>query len=89
MASSALDPRRDCAQIARNLARVALPWDTTRSLELALFRTFASPRIGGLLHATGEFEARSQKRYEDTDLIVSEIVEHGYDSDRIARSAAA
>jgi hypothetical protein len=88
MASSAPDPRRDCAQIARELARVAFPWDTTRSLELALFRTFASPRIGGLLHATGEFEARSQKRYDDTDLIVSEIVEYGYDSDRGRRAIA-
>ena len=89
MASSSSDPRRDCAQIARELARVAFPWDTTRALELALFRTFASPRIGGLLHATGEFEARSQKRYDDTDLIVSEIVEHGYDSDEaVARSRA-
>src|SRR5262245_28080708 len=88
MASSASDPRRDCAQIARHLARVAFPWDTTRSLELALFRTFASPRIGGLLHATGEFEARSQKRYDDTDLIVSEIVENGYDSDRGRRAIA-
>ena len=83
-----MDPRRDRAQIARNLARVAFPWDTTRSLELALFRTFASPRIGGLLHATGEFEARSQKRYDDTDLIVSEIVEFGYDSDRGRRAIA-
>jgi mpaB/rubber oxygenase-like protein len=88
MASSASDPRRECAKIARDLARVAFPWDTTRSLELALFRTFASPRIGGLLHATGEFEARSQKRYDDTDLIVSEIVEHGYDSDRGRRAIA-
>ena len=88
MGSSASDPRRDCAKIARDLARVAFPWDTTRSLELALFRTFASPRIGGLLHATGEFEARSQKRYDDTDLIVSEIVEFGYDSDRGRRAIA-
>src|SRR6185369_8027767 len=88
MASSSSDPRRDCAQIARELARVAFPWDTTRALELALFRTFASPRIGSLLHATGEFEARSQKRYDDTDLIVSEIVEHGYDSDRGRRAIA-
>jgi len=88
MTSSSSDPRRDCAQIARELARVAFPWDTTRSLELALFRTFASPRIGGLLHATGEFEARSQKRYDDTDLIVRQIVEHDYESDRGRRAIA-
>ena len=80
------DPRRDCQRIARYLATIAFPWDTTRALELALFRTFASPRIGGLLHATGEFEARTQKRYDDTDLIVSEIIENGFDSPRGGRA---
>jgi hypothetical protein len=83
-----LDPVRDCQTIARRLACWEFPWDTTRSLEFALFRTFASPRIGGLLHATGEFEARAQKRYDDTDLIVSELVEHGYDSERGQRALA-
>ena len=82
------DPRRDCAAIARRLGTIDFPWDTTRSLELALFRTFASPRIGGLLHRTGEFESRTQKRYDDTDLIVSEIVSNGFDSDRGRRAIA-
>jgi hypothetical protein len=82
------DPRKDCQAIAHRLGCFEFPWDTTRALEFALFRTFASPRIGGLLHATGEFEARSQKRYDDTDLIVSEIVEHGFDSERGRRAIA-
>jgi hypothetical protein len=56
------------------------PWDTTRSLELALFRTFASPAIAELLDRTGEFGRAAQKRYDDTDLILSTIVEAGYDS---------
>ncbi|MBL8416491.1 MAG: DUF2236 domain-containing protein [Propionivibrio sp.] len=76
------DPQRDCQDIVRHLATMAFPWDTTRALELALFRTFASTRIGGLLHSTGEFETRTRKRYDDTDLIVSEIIEHGFDSPR-------
>ena len=82
------DPRESCQAIVRQLATVDFPWDTTRSLELALFRTFASPRIGGLLHSTGEFESRAQKRYDDTDLIVSEILENGFDSPRGARAIA-
>jgi hypothetical protein len=57
------------------------PWDTTRSLELALFRTFAAPSIAELLDGTGEFGGAAQKRYDDTDLILSTIVEAGYDSD--------
>jgi mpaB/rubber oxygenase-like protein len=56
------------------------PFDTTRSLELALFRTFAVPSVAALLDSTGEFAQRAQKRYDDTDLILSTIVEHGYDS---------
>ena len=35
-----------------------------------------------------EFEARAQKRYDDTDLVVGEIVEHGFDSERGVRAIA-
>ncbi|EXI65641.1 MAG: hypothetical protein AW08_03012 [Candidatus Accumulibacter adjunctus] len=80
------DDGGDCQQVVRHLATVVFPWDTTRALELALFRSFASARIGGLLHATGEFEQRPQKRYDDTDLIVSEIIENGFDSRRGQRA---
>jgi hypothetical protein len=82
------EARRDCQAIARELGTCTFPWDTTRALELALFRTFASPRIGALLDRTGEFRERAQKRYDDTDLIVSEIVEHGFDSERGQRALA-
>jgi hypothetical protein len=57
------------------------PWDTTRSLELALFRTFAVPSIARLLDSTGEFAREAQKRYDDTDLIISTLLEDGYDSE--------
>ncbi|MBK7955779.1 MAG: DUF2236 domain-containing protein [Candidatus Accumulibacter sp.] len=82
------DPRAHCQEIVRHLATVVFPWDTTRALELALFRTFASVRIGGLLHATGEFEARTAKRYDDTDLLISEIIENGLDSARGSQAIA-
>lgn len=81
-----LDPVRDHQRIVFLSCRVDFPFDTTRSLELALFRTYCAPNISGLLHATREFESCPQKRYDDTDLIVSEMMEHGYDS---ARGAAA
>lgn len=77
-----LDPVRDHQRIVFLSCRVDFPFDTTRSLELALFRTFCVPSISALLHKTGEFESRPQKRYDDTDLIVSEMMEHGYDSAR-------
>jgi hypothetical protein len=77
-----LDPVEDHREIVYLDSCYEFPWDTTRSLEFALFRTFAVPTIGGLLDRTGEFGQRAQKRYDDTDLILSEILEHGYDSER-------
>ncbi|MGC3991987.1 MAG: oxygenase MpaB family protein [Chthoniobacteraceae bacterium] len=41
-----------------------------------------------LLERTGEFTQRTQRRYDDTDLFVSEIMEHGYDSERGSRAIA-
>jgi hypothetical protein len=58
------------------------PFDITRALEFALYRTFAVPRISALLDQTGEFTRHTQKRYDDTDLILSTIYEYGYDSDQ-------
>ena len=48
-----------------------------QSLSFALFRTYAVPRVGRLLHHTGEFTTRPQKRYDDTVLILDAILEHG------------
>lgn len=83
-----LDPERDHQEIVRLTGMVEFPWDSTRALEFALFRTFASPRISGLLARTGEFRQRPQRRYDDTDLLIAEFVEHGYDSPRGRRAIA-
>jgi len=48
----ALDPERDYQEIYRTSAEYEFPWDVQRSLELALFRTYAVPSIGGLLDRT-------------------------------------
>jgi ER-bound oxygenase mpaB/B'/Rubber oxygenase, catalytic domain len=75
-----LDPLADHQRIVYLDTCFEFPFDTTRSLELALFRTFAVPSVAALLDSTGEFAQRAQKRYDDTDLILSTIAEHGYDS---------
>lgn len=77
-----LDPVADHQQIVRLTCRQDFPFDTTRALELALFRAFAVPRISALLDQTGEFARAPQKRYDDTDILVSELLENGYDSPR-------
>ncbi|MFM9047244.1 MAG: oxygenase MpaB family protein [Cyanobium sp.] len=75
-------PRLDgeALAICRQLAGLTFPWDITRSLELALLKTFCVPSISGLLHTTGEFERRPRKRYDDTALMVAELLRHGPDS---------
>lgn len=77
-----LDAERDHLRIVQLDGMYEFAFDNTRALEFALYRTFAVPSIGALLHQTQEFEQRTQKRYDDTDLILSEIAEHGYDSER-------
>src|SRR2546425_1239722 len=81
-----LDPERDDQRIVFLSTCYDFPFDTTRALEFALFRSFAVPSIADLLDRTGEFQNRAQKRYDDTDIIVSELIEWGYDSDRGQRA---
>jgi hypothetical protein len=77
-----LDPERDHQRIVHLDVCYEFPFDITRSLEFALFRTYCVPGISGLLARTGEFLRCPQKRYDDTDVIISELMEWGYDSER-------
>jgi hypothetical protein len=77
-----MDPFKDAWEIIRLSIYYEFPWDFNRALELALYKTFAVPSISKLLHDTHEFEKYSQKRYDDTDIILSEIIENGIESGR-------
>ncbi|MFD9421285.1 MULTISPECIES: oxygenase MpaB family protein [unclassified Streptomyces] len=77
-----LDPERDFLEIYRLTVTYEFPWDITRALELALYRTYAVPSIGRLLAETAELTERSQKRYDDTALLLDTIVEHGFDAEQ-------
>ncbi|MBW5420202.1 DUF2236 domain-containing protein [Streptomyces sp. BG9H] len=76
-----LDPEKDFLEIYRLTATFEFPWDYTRALELALYRTYAVPSIGRLLADTAELTGRTQKRYDDTALLLDTVVEHGFGSD--------
>ncbi|CCH53337.1 hypothetical protein BN8_02427 [Fibrisoma limi BUZ 3] len=76
-----LDPVRDHQRMVHLLTAYEFPFDMTRALELALFHTYASPRVSGLLVKTGEFERNGQKRYDDTSRLIAEFMESGYDSE--------
>jgi uncharacterized protein (DUF2236 family) len=75
-----LDPASDFHEIYRISSTYEFPWDYFNALSFALFRTFAVPSVGRLLADTGEFTARSQKRFEDTVLILDAVLEHGFAS---------
>ncbi|MEV5688144.1 oxygenase MpaB family protein [Streptomyces sp. NPDC052164] len=77
-----LDPERDFLEIYRLTVTYEFPWDITRALELALYRTYAVPSIGRLLAETAELTERSQKRYDDTALLLDSVVEHGFDAEQ-------
>ncbi|WP_441246803.1 oxygenase MpaB family protein [Kitasatospora sp. McL0602] len=75
-----LDPETEYTEIYRISSQYEFPWDTNQALGFALYRTYAVPSIGRLLAETGEFTRRTQKRYDDTVLILEAVVEHGFDS---------
>jgi hypothetical protein len=77
-----LDPERDHQRIVHLSFGYEFPWDSIRALEIALYRTYCVPSISALLDRTGEFRERTQQRYDDTSIIVSEMCEWGYESGR-------
>ena len=70
-----LDPETDFEEIYRIVVAHEFPWDMNQALSFALFRTYAVPSIGRLLDETGEFARDTQKRYDDTALLLDEPVQ--------------
>ncbi len=77
-----LDPNRDYQRICFLSTNHDFPWDVEQSLSLAFFKTYGVPTISALLDQTGEFREHAQKRYDDTKLILAEMLDHGIDSER-------
>jgi len=77
-----LDPERDHQRIVHLSFGYEFPWDSIRALEIALYRTYCVPRISALLDRTGEFRNATQRRYDDTSILVAEMCEWGYESGR-------
>lgn len=67
-----LDPETDWPDISSIVFGHEFPWDIQRSTELALFRTYAVPEIGELLAATRAFIDDTEKRFDDTAIVLVE-----------------
>lgn len=83
-----LDSRADCQRIAHLLSGYVFPWDYQRALELALFYTYGSASVAKLLDGTGEFRNNGQKRYDDTRLLMTHIIDSGWDGEFGRRALA-
>jgi hypothetical protein len=80
-----LEQRVDSETLSSNYELTScyeFPWDITRALEVALYRTYCVPSISLLLQKTGESTQHPQKRYDDTALIINEMAASGYDSEQ-------
>jgi hypothetical protein len=74
-----LDHEADCVRIMQILNSQEFPWDMGRALGIALYRTYAVPSIGELLGRTDEFTGSTQKRYDDTALILNNMMRYGFE----------
>ena len=79
-ALATLDPHQDFETIVFISSLYEFPIDLHYAMQLALFRTFASPSIAQRLKQTRQFTEKTQKRNDDTELMLSLILENGIDS---------
>ncbi|MBM4253444.1 MAG: DUF2236 domain-containing protein [Deltaproteobacteria bacterium] len=75
-----MDPVRDHETIVKWMVVDTWAFDLVRSIELALLKTFSVPSIAKILVDSREFLDHTQKRYDDTDLLLSMFIERGYTS---------
>ena len=78
---SKLNPQTDHCTMMPLIFNDGFNWDIERSLEIALFRAFASPSVSKLLNKTKQFKNDGQKRYDDTSLLIMSMMYEGYDSE--------
>lgn len=77
-----LDPEQDHQRIVHLSFGYEFPWDSIRAFEVALYRTYCVPSISALLDRTGELRNNTQRRYDDTAILVAEMCEWGYERGR-------
>lgn len=77
-----LDPERDCQRIMHLSFGYEFCWDSTRALEIALYRTYCVPSISAVLDRSGEFYRHTQRRYDDTAILIAEMCEWGFEAGR-------
>ncbi len=78
-----LDPLKDHSEIVKIMVSYEFPWDFQRSyVDLVFVRSFAGPRMAGLVAKRGYALAHPQNRYDDTSIMLFETIKYGYDSEQ-------
>jgi len=77
-----LDPERDYHRIYRDMALLEFPWDMTMGIQLGFYRNFAVPGISALLDRTGKMTAHTQRRLDDTGILIFEAIHYGFEHER-------
>ena len=67
-----MDPQTQWAEIYGIVTGHEFPWESQHSSEVALLHTFAVPAIAELLERTGESTQRTEKRFDDTAIVLVE-----------------
>lgn len=75
------DAITDHLAIHRRVTAHEFPWDYGRGLELAMLRNCCVSSIADVLATSGEFRNRGHKRYDDTRILLHELVRNGYESE--------
>ncbi|KAG0170055.1 hypothetical protein DFQ28_002597 [Apophysomyces sp. BC1034] len=70
-----LEDKELAFKIYSHTFRREFPTLARESLEFSLFKTFVLPTVSKLLISTGEFKRAARRRAEDTELILSEIID--------------
>ena len=66
----------DCHQFTSRYIYGDFNFIAVKSLEFGLFKTYAIPSISKVLYSTRELVDRCGRRYDDTDLLIREFLEH-------------
>jgi len=77
-----LDPDRDYHRIYRDMALLEFPWDLTMGIQLGFYRNFAVPGISALLDRTGRMTAHTQRRLDNTGILLFEAIRYGFEDER-------
>jgi len=76
----------DCHQFTSRYIYGDFNFIAVKSLEFGLFKTYAIPSISKVLYSTRELVDRCGRRYDDTDLIIREFLEHDPNTPRAVAS---